>query len=194
MATPLPGRFLLPHLVSSQRAFWGPGVGLRDSTPSLGQCPPQIPLENFGILPASRLPFTIYLQKMMSCWAWSWSLYTNGAAVMYTVAVTCVLCKRLSHDTLQTVKDALSLQLRESWQLPSPCPFELESERKGRGKGKGRPTVSSYWVLGPLVGIFIHIFSFNPRNNLRWQQLVFSFNRDPKAQSVHLTCQNLHRE
>lgn len=107
----------------------------------------QISLENFGILPASRWPFKIYLQEMM-CHA------ESGAAVRDTVAGTCVLCRRLSRDTLQTVEDALSLQLRESWPLPSPCPFELESERKGRGKGKRRPpTVSSteswvpWWVF-----------------------------------------------
>lgn len=102
-------------------------MALRDSTPSVGQCLPAISLENFGILPASRLLFMIYLQGMM-CHA------ESGAAVRETVAGTCVLCRRLSRATLQTVEDALSLQLRESRPLPSPCPFELESERKGEGE------------------------------------------------------------
>ena len=42
-------------------------------------------------------------------------IYTNGDAITQTVAVTCILWNKLSHDTLQTlVGDPLSLQLRGS--------------------------------------------------------------------------------
>lgn len=82
----------------------------------------------------------------------------SGTAVRHLCPLQEAFC-----DTLQTVEDALSLWLRESWPLPSSCPFELESERKERGKEKGEEKTTHYklyWVLGPLVGIFIHIIFF----------------------------------
>lgn len=91
-------------------------MALRDSTPSVGQCLLSISLENFGILPPSRLLFMIYLQEMM-CHA------ESRAAVRDTVAGTRVLYRRLSRDTLQTVEDALSLQLREPDHCPASVPL-----------------------------------------------------------------------
>lgn len=108
---------------------------------------------------------------MMSCRQLQWLAFSEGIFLM---------------TLYKLVGDILSLKLRGSLTTAQPLSLWAKEWEEGWGKrvGKRRSlSVSSYWVLGPMVNIFTYIISFNAYNNLKGNN-YFSYltNRHSKAQ------------